>query len=344
MRETPPMQRRRIAQAVLAPAVMSPLLLALLLFGSQPFAAAPPAAAAELPESPEDARIVTEDLARFWKAWDRARGKKETGRARAFFEEYYLPASPGLKDFIRSRIYSVYHLLDTLDAHPRYYASLRSKVPDPRQIEGPTRAAFRKLEALYPDAVFPDVYLLIGRLSSGGTTSERALLIGTEMYGLGPDTPMEELNDWLRRVLKPMDALPHIIAHESIHYQQRYPDDSTLLAAVIGEGSADFLAELISGEHINGHVHEWADPRARELWEVFRGQMSEPGFQGWLYGGDRPEGWPRDVGYWMGYQITRAYYEQAEDKRQAVHDILNIQDFEAFLAASGYADRWADEQ
>jgi hypothetical protein len=57
-------------------------------------------------------------------------------------------------------------------------------------------------------------------------------------------------------------GLPHVIAHESIHYQQNYPDDRSLLAASIKEGSADFLAEMISGRHINEHVHAWAEPRA----------------------------------------------------------------------------------
>lgn len=41
------------------------------------------------------------------------------------------------------------------------------------------------------------------------------------------------------------------------------------------------------------------------------------------------------TGYYVGYLITRAYYRNAKDKRQAVHDILNIKDTRAFYAASG---------
>ena len=32
-----------------------------------------------------------------------------------------------------------------------------------------------------------------------------------------------------------------------------------------------------------------------------------------------------------------AYYTRAHDKRQAIHDVLNIGDYPAFLAASGLA-------
>ena len=42
------------------------------------------------------------------------------------------------------------------------------------------------------------------------------------------------------------------------------------------------------------------------------------------------------MGYYVGYRIVEAYYRRAPDKRAAVRDILRIQDFPAFLAASGY--------
>ena len=44
---------------------------------------------------------------------------------------------------------------------------------------------------------------------------------------------------------------------------------------------------------------------------------------------------PIDIGHYVGYLITRAYYRNAKDKRQAVYDILNIQDARAFYEASG---------
>jgi uncharacterized protein YjaZ len=158
------------------------------------------------------------------------------------------------------------------------------------------------------------------------------------MHGRTPAMPTEGMSDWLRTVLKPVDAIPHIVAHELIHYQQHYPDtSSTLLAASIAEGSADFLAEMISGAHINAHVHEWANPRAAELWAEFRERMHGTDLGGWLYGGNATKDRPADLGYWMGYRICAAYYAKASSKRQAIADMLNITDFDAFLEQSGSA-------
>jgi len=56
----------------------------------------------------------------------------------------------------------------------------------------------------------------------------------------------------------------------------------------------------------------------------------------WLYQGDKSVNRPADLGYYIGYEICKAYYDHARDKRTAVHDIINITDADAFLGASGY--------
>lgn len=292
---------------------------------------------------PAAARIVTEDLDRFWVAWDAAaKADDESGRAAAFFEHYYLPASPGLRDFIQRRVYSVFHLLDRIDDAPEYYASLREHTPKAAEAAAPVRAAFEKLEALYPEAVFPDVYIMMGRMTSAGTIGPSGLLIGADMFGGYPEAPLHEVSDWHRSVLRPMEDLPYIIAHELVHYQQpELESDLTLLQRVFQEGSADFVAELIAGRHINHHVHEWAAGREREIWKRFAAAMHGRDLAGFLYG-NPPDGWPADVGYYVGYRIAQAYYEQAEDKRAALADILEMRDVDALLDRSGYARRFED--
>jgi hypothetical protein len=46
---------------------------------------------------------------------------------------------------------------------------------------------------------------------------------------------------------------------------------------------------------------------------------------------------PKDLGYWIGYKITGAYYNKASDGAQAIEDILTITDFDRFLEQSGLA-------
>lgn len=50
----------------------------------------------------------------------------------------------------------------------------------------------------------------------------------------------------------------------------------------------------------------------------------------------------QDLGYWMGYKITEAYFDKAKDKKEAVSEILNITDFSAFLRESGYLNDYRE--
>lgn len=290
---------------------------------------------------PEAARLVTDDLARFWEAWDEAAAVEGAqARAEVFRQRYLDAGSPGLKAFTRLRIDSAARLVAAIDRHPRYYASLRSRTAALEATLPAIRDILRRMKALYPDAVFPDVYFLIGRMNSGGTTDEAGLLIGVEMFGRGEGVPLDELGDWHRAVIGEFDNLPAIVAHEWVHVQQHSDIDGepTLLQASIREGVADFIAERGAGRHINAHVHAWAEPRAAALWAEFREAMHGTDYSGWLYDGGKGGDRPADLGYWMGYRIARGYYERADDKAAAIGEMLRIQDFDAFLRASGVAE------
>ena len=297
------------------------------------------AQAPAFPLEPDEARLVTEDIDRFWQAWDEAADATDAeARARIFQARYLEPGSPGLETFVRLRIGDAGKLVAAIDAHPRYYASLRRLTPKLEDQVPRIRDTLRRMRTLVPDAVFPDVYFLVGRMNSGGTADATGLMIGVEMFGRAPGTPLDELGDWHRAVVGEFDNLPAIVAHEWVHFQQRARIDGqpTLLQAAIGEGVADFIAELGAGRHINDHVHAWAEPRAAALWQEFGARMHGTDYAGWLYEGANARGdRPADLGYWIGYRIARAYYERADDKPAALREMLDIQDFDAFLAASG---------
>ncbi|HTG32276.1 MAG TPA: DUF2268 domain-containing putative Zn-dependent protease [Thermoanaerobaculia bacterium] len=295
-----------------------------------------PVAALAQSRDPDAARIVTEDIAHFWEAFDRAAPEFPP---QSFGTFYLSRGTPGLKDFVSLRISNAEELARVVRSHPRYYASIRDSTLRIREMEPGIRASFYALKYLYPDAVFPDVFFLIGRLNSGGTVSDRGLLIGAEMHGRTPQSPVDELSEWLRQVTAPAAEIPHVVAHELIHFQQKYPESPVLLGQAIREGSADFLAELISGRPGDQHVAEFAAPREAELWEEFQRKMHGKELSGWLYSGS--PGRPQDLGYWVGYKITKSYYDRAGDKRQAIREILEIKDFDAFLAKSGYAERFS---
>lgn len=299
-----------------------------------------PAHAPAAPSDPDEVRLITEDIERFWQAFDQARPRFDP----TVLDRLYLrKASPGMRDFLGRRLHGPGQLSEALCGAPRFYESIRGSTGRIRDMEPRIRQVFRALKRLYPEAVFPPVYFVIGRLNCGGVRTDHGIIIGAEMYSRTPETPTDELNDWLRRVLHPVDAVPHVVAHELVHVQQKslQQETPTLLFACLREGAADFLAEKISGGHVNEPIHEWARSRESELWREFRRKKSRRDLSGWLYGGaDAAEDRPADLGYWMGYRIVDAYWRRAHDERRAVRQILHLEEetAEEFLDASGYVE------
>lgn len=289
-------------------------------------------------QNPETVKFVTSDINLFWKAYDLA---KPENNINVFRDEYLRKGSAGLEEFRKLRIGSACNLVDALEKAPKYYAALREPSLKIASYEDQMRANFRRLKEIYPDAIFPDVYFIIGRMNSGGTLNDKGLFIGVDMYGKNENVALDELSNWLKAVVAPTARIPFIVAHESIHYQQKYPDgEPTLLGKAIGEGSADFIGELIAGGNINPHLHEYGNPREKELWLEFQKEMNGKDIKNWLYQGDEAKDKPADLGYYIGYKICESYYKNAPDKKQAVKDILEIKDFTAFLKASRYEEKF----
>ena len=294
------------------------------------------------------ARLVTSDIPHFWAVFDKA----SLHDAADLFQREYLDAgSEGLKTFLKVRINNARNLAAVVAARPRYFAAIRENtlaLDRNPEVKAAIQASFRKLKELYPPAVFPDVYFLIGAMNSGGTTDGgKGLLIGLEMNARDDRTPVDELNMWERSSTGQISNVPHIVAHEVIHVEQEHANPSresghrkqTLLEAALGEGGADFLGEMISGGIINRTQREFGNGHERELWEEFRMAMNGTDTSKWLYEGDRAKGRPADMGYYVGYRICEAFYQKAADRSEAVRRILELKDPEGLLRESGYAEK-----
>jgi len=285
-------------------------------------------------------QLVTSDIGNFWKAYDAS----TSGHREEVFQKLYLDAgSPGLQDFLQSRIRSAKALANAIDSqYPKFYASVR---PYTLQVEKHRAAILKSLarfQELYPQAHFPPVYFVIGRLTSGGTTSDRAVLIGTEVNSLGPDVDTSEISPAFRRAMGSADHLPLIVIHELTHTQAR-PGESgkvpEMLARCIGEGAADFMTELVTGSSINAYVKEWATPRREELFRRLQQDMAEKpaDVSRWLYNYSSVTDEPADLGYWIGNEICRSYYTQSKDKAKAIAEVVTLRNLEEIVRNSQYS-------
>ena len=267
---------------------------------------------------PEKAEFITSDIPNFWSAFDRYHS--EGGNP---FKAYIADGSQGLKDFIPYRIESPKNLKKLASKKKTDYEKIRSQSLKVDQYSETVRQSYRKLKELYPTAIFPPTYFVIGAFNSGGTSTKNGLIIGVEMQA--------EIKN-----------VPYIVAHELIHFNQNLEDfNATLLEQSIKEGSADLIGELISGKHINETAFEYGNANEEMLCREFVQIMNDDKYYGWLYGSSgKKAGRPNDLGYWMGYQISKAYFSKTENKKQAIHDILNISDYKDFLSKSGYLEAY----
>lgn len=295
--------------------------------------------------NPEKAEIVTSDIALFWRAYDMA---KPENNLVIYRDEYFKKGSVGLQEFLRGKIGNSCNLVTAIDAAPKYYGALRTQSAKVENYKPQMLASFKKLKEIYPDAAFPNVYFVVGRMNTGGNATLKGLLIGVEMYGKTDDASVAELSGWKKANVGRIEKIPFIVAHELIHYQQKnahltalFGGEVSLLGKSISEGSASFIGELISGGNDSPQLHEYGDPREKQLWLEFKKEMNGNDASNWLYQGDKAKDKPADLGYYVGYKIVESYYNKAKDKKQAIKDILEIKDFNAFFAASGYDEKFS---
>lgn len=274
-------------------------------------------------KNPKDAKFHTEDITEFWKIYDKNYPKLP---GEIFQQQYLDKGSPGLKGFINNRIESGKYLSKTVRRERKYYEYVRPFTISIDEKKNRFYECFGNFKKIYPSAVFPDVYFVIGANNSAGTIFDNGLIIGAEKFG--------KANDEFKPALD-IEYVDEVVAHELIHFQQEYAKDNSLLAQSVKEGAADFICELIAGSHSNKETYIYGDSHKKELWEEFKQKMYQNDWTGWLYY-NKDKTRAKDLGYWIGYQICKTYYNKMADKQKAISDILNIDDFKRFFEDSGY--------
>lgn len=307
---------------------------------------------AQVAQHADSALLVTEDLRNFGRVLSILRQGREIDTVTVLSREYFDRATPGLRAYVVRYELTPQDIAAAMRRYPRYYASLNHLEEAVSRVFGRIRAAFTELQRIVPAAVFPPTYFFVGNLGAGGLTRPEGLLVSAELFGEATATDVSEFAATLSPRVQRTQRLPFLVAHELMHYQQAraqgleayraiFGERQNLLALAIREGSADYLAELISGGTVYSDVHRWARPRECELWLRFRLDMRQRDPGDWMFNRPTDAEWPMDLGYFMGHRITESFYVNAGDKQQATQQILAVTDYEAFLRASRYEERCA---
>ncbi|WP_276389951.1 DUF2268 domain-containing putative Zn-dependent protease [Eudoraea chungangensis] len=287
--------------------------------------------------------LETEAMSEFWGYLKRA--LKDTSNAKRIFKEYIFEGPKALRDFYVVRYLSLENMYGQMvNGSPDYYKYLEKQfnVDSVNAMRSTTTKWMKKFKALYPEAVFPKVYVVPGILNSGGTATELGLFVGGDMYGKSANMPVRGLTTWQKNAIMNLSELPGLTIHELMHFQQNYQDfeyGDTVLAQIIGEGVCDFMVELCSEiplENSNLSYLEMPENQARIFTDLKADLFSEDN-SNWLYNGGSIEDRPHDLGYTVGYLISKSYYENSENKQKAIYELLNSSDFISILKNSSYS-------
>lgn len=291
---------------------------------------------------PRKPKLITTDVANFWIAYDKA--LVDTANFRALIKEYYFDkASAGMQDYMGIKVASIDAFVKFLKATPKLHEAIRYNSLAGDRMKEETYTSFARFKEIYPAALYPDVYFVIGAFTSGGTVSDKGLLIGINQFCDDPTVPKDELTEQLKTRFVKKDYIVGLVPHELIHFQQNnLKRDTTTLAGAITEGMADFIGEQICGINANEVLYQWAKGKEKAIWKRFLPDMNLKRYKSWLANSQTstPDS-PPDQGYWIGYQICKAYYEQAPDKKKAIDDMLHIQDYPKFLKDSKWEEKVA---
>jgi hypothetical protein len=298
--------------------------------------------------APENRKNVqTVDIDHFWEAFDKLKKCKTHSDSVITFQTIYLDrATNGLIDFIQAREFTAEKFVQQVARYPKFYASVRENTLKAKKAEPVIEEIFTKFKELYPNFKPFKVCFAIGLINTGGTTSNQFVLIGTEISASTKGVDVSEFdNDAFSKILQSEDdvvqKLKNIVAHECVHTQQITPYANNavfcgLLYKVMIEGFSDFIGELIAGGQINKVAMEYGDKNEKTLWREFKNELCNESQRNWLYNYFTIKERPADLGYYIGYQIAKEYYRNATDKKQAISDIIQMNNPLKFLDLSRY--------
>ncbi len=286
----------------------------------------------ELTEDPAKVRLIDDDVRNFLRAMDRC--KEESDWAMVIQKEYLDKASPGLNEYVREKGVKAEDYVEAIKKRKENYDSLHALPEQLALQEKKIRDAFAGLKKIIPNAMFMHVYYLVGPNPGAlGEPSEYGLMIS-----------MSELD-------KDIENIHLLLMHETIHVQQAltigmeeyqavFGPKLSLLALAIREGAAYYLTLLSAGGHTHEESWDYYIQNEKDLWQRFQADMNENTPGDWMWGKPAVPEQPPLLGYIVGARIVEAFYDNAEDKRKAIQEILSITDYTGFLKKSGYAEKF----
>jgi len=291
-------------------------------------------------------KVYTSDIDNYWEAYDSITQTHDFSKRLGLINRLYInKGSKGLKAYMEARRYRDTLYVKHIEVYPEFWNSIRANTLAVKSKTNEIREAIAQFKILYPKLRPAELYFTIGGFRSAGTVSGNMVLVGCEIATGTPDINMSEFkNPWLQSVFAKQtpDNIISLTIHEYVHTQQKNSNPKNVLGYSIKEGSADFITELVMGKPLVTSYLTYGREHAAAIKKSFRKEMFATSLERWLFNGSylEKEG---DMGYYIGYEICKAFYNKSTDKAKAVKDIIELNyskesAIEKFLDESGFYD------
>lgn len=291
-------------------------------------------------------KVISSDIDRFWVAFDSISGESDSMKQIRLLEDLYLSkGTPGLYGLIDAKGYEAVEFIDMMKNYPKFLNSVRPNTYQSQSLSAELEEGIAKLKALYQDLRPAKIYFTMGAMRSGGTTMDSLVLISSELAMADDKTDISEFQgrqkSWAENYFaaNPLEDVVLLNIHEYVHTQQNKIPTS-LLYQCLYEGVAEFVSVKAMGipSSTPAVAYGKGNPKVRE---VFEREMFFERESQWLWSNAPNQFEVRDLGYYIGYQICEQYYDQAEEKKAAIKEMIeldytNPKQVEAFIDKSNF--------
>lgn len=299
-------------------------------------------------------RIITSDIKNFWTAYDKIKATSDSTLQVGYINDLFIKrGTDGLKSIMKARGYTAKSYVDAIHNYPLFWHSVRVNTQRADEFADSIAKEIDKLAGIYKKLKPARIYFTIGALRTNGTTLDGNVLIGSELALADAHTVSSEFPKALSHLKtffssNPIRSTVFLNVHEYVHTQQKSSIGYNLLSQCVIEGVAEFLAVTVTGKPSQTPAIQFGSQNFEKIRSVFAKQMffEDSGF--WLYSNADNEFKMRDLGYYVGYEICKKYYQNAKDKNLAISEMItldynNPSALHHFVDRSGYFEKPASK-
>ncbi|GMQ30961.1 DUF2268 domain-containing putative Zn-dependent protease [Algoriphagus confluentis] len=256
-----------------------------------------------------------------------------------------------VSQFFKSKNITARSIYENIKAYPKFFEGLEGTRIDIDYLSDTLAHINASFLEYFVHFQKPNIYLVVGDLSVGGTIKGKNLFICLEMVSDNGIEDKSELPSYLEKITNKANLLTYI-CHETAHTLQRgFPlsdlwgmiqfNKNSLLNTCLVEGSADYIIYHLFGMNLNENLRLYVEENQFNLWERFRTDLEKEPFnyQDWVYHFRPRDQSPPDLGYFLGFQICESYVNNSKDKRKALLTLTKKGQYRKIYLESDYSPK-----